>query len=158
MLSYETQKIGLLATTPTAFGGLLNRNAVAAMNDLGVGGRARVRVGIPQHGGDSYWNSIKLDRATFSTGAVINLHTESPIAIFREVDTKPHVIVPVNKKALRFTMGRTIVFARKVNHPGTKGLHNWQYANQQLRLRLPFAVHDAVEAALKMQPYAKRYS
>src|SRR6185503_17285440 len=127
-------------------------------NDLGEAARARVRVGIPKHGGDSLYNSIKLDRATISTGPTINVHTESPIAIFREVDTKAHVIAAVNKKALAFKIGRTLVFAKRVNHPGTKGLHNWQYADQQLRMRLPYAIHDAVEAALRMQPYAKRYS
>jgi hypothetical protein len=116
-----------------------------------------VRQGIPRHGGDSLYNSIKLDRATIGNPS-FNVHSESPIAIFREKDTKPHVIAAVNKKALAFTVGRTLVFAKKVNHPGTKGLHSWQHANQQLRLRLPWAIKSAIEASLNMQPYAKRYS
>lgn len=34
--------------------------------------------------------------------------------------TRPHEIRPVNKKALRFNIGGRVVFAKKVNHPGTK--------------------------------------
>ncbi len=34
--------------------------------------------------------------------------------------TRPHVIVPVNVKALRFMAGGATVFARRVNHPGSK--------------------------------------
>ncbi|MFH8577113.1 hypothetical protein [Streptomyces zaomyceticus] len=34
--------------------------------------------------------------------------------------TRPHVIRPRNAKALRFDMGGRIVFAKKVNHPGTR--------------------------------------
>lgn len=34
--------------------------------------------------------------------------------------TRPHVIRPVRAKALRFFVGGRPVFARRVNHPGTK--------------------------------------
>ena len=44
-------------------------------------------------------------------------------AIFVELDTQPHVIKPVNAKALRFKANGELVFATKVNHPGTKGHH-----------------------------------
>ena len=41
-----------------------------------------------------------------------------------EWDTRPHVIRPVRAKALRFVArDGTVVFAQKVNHPGTKGAH-----------------------------------
>ena len=35
--------------------------------------------------------------------------------------TRPHVIMPRKAKALRFTVGGEVVFATKVNHPGTTG-------------------------------------
>lgn len=35
--------------------------------------------------------------------------------------TPPHVIRPKSGKALKFNMGGRVVFARKVNHPGTAG-------------------------------------
>jgi hypothetical protein len=34
--------------------------------------------------------------------------------------TRPHVIEPVNAKALRFMIGGQVIFAKSVNHPGTK--------------------------------------
>jgi len=34
--------------------------------------------------------------------------------------TQPHVIVPVKKQALVFKKGGKMVFARRINHPGTK--------------------------------------
>lgn len=34
--------------------------------------------------------------------------------------TRPHVIRPRNAQVLRFRVGGRIVFARKVDHPGTK--------------------------------------
>ena len=42
------------------------------------------------------------------------------VPIFMEFGTEPHTIVPKNAKALRFEVGGEVVFAMKVNHPGTK--------------------------------------
>lgn len=48
-------------------------------------------------------------------------------ALYQAEGTRPHVIVPKagtrknpGKKALRFVFAGKVVFARKVNHPGTK--------------------------------------
>lgn len=53
------------------------------------------------------------------TGTVFN---NTKYAIFVHDPTKPHIIRPRSKKVLRFlgADGAT-VFARQVNHPGTKG-------------------------------------
>ena len=37
-----------------------------------------------------------------------------------EFGTAPHVIRPRRRKALRFNVGGSVVFAKKVNHPGTR--------------------------------------
>lgn len=37
-----------------------------------------------------------------------------------ELGTKPHVIRPRTKKALRFKSGGAVVFTKRANHPGTK--------------------------------------
>lgn len=42
-------------------------------------------------------------------------------ALFVHWGTKPHVIRPKNRKALRWPAGGRFVFAREVHHPGYKG-------------------------------------
>lgn len=37
-----------------------------------------------------------------------------------EFGTSPHVIKPVNRKALKFKVGNKIIFSKKVQHPGTE--------------------------------------
>ena len=56
-------------------------------------------------------------------------------AAYTEFGTRPHVIVPVRAQALRFApkgMGRLtgsprkggpVIFAKRVRHPGTRGMH-----------------------------------
>jgi hypothetical protein len=45
----------------------------------------------------------------------------APHAIFVQLGTRPHVIAPKNKKALRWASGGKFFFAGKVNHPGYRG-------------------------------------
>jgi hypothetical protein len=45
----------------------------------------------------------------------------APYAAFVHWGTRPHVIKPKNKKALRWAAGGAFAFAKKVNHPGYKG-------------------------------------
>jgi hypothetical protein len=58
----------------------------------------------------------------------------APHALFVHFGTKPHVILPSKKKALRWSAGGRFAFAKKVNHPGYRGD--------------PF-VHNAADAALR---------
>ncbi len=44
-------------------------------------------------------------------------------ALGLEKGTKPHVITPRRRRALRFVVGGREVFARRVNHPGTRAYH-----------------------------------
>lgn len=41
-------------------------------------------------------------------------------SVFVHNGTDPHIIRPRNARALRFTSGGQVVFARYVNHPGTR--------------------------------------
>lgn len=43
-----------------------------------------------------------------------------PYALMHHNGTDPHVIVPKTAKVLAFKSGGVTVFARKVNHPGTR--------------------------------------
>ena len=46
--------------------------------------------------------------------------TQAPYAGYVEFGTRPHVIRPKKGKVLRFKVGGTTVYARKVNHPGSR--------------------------------------
>lgn len=53
-------------------------------------------------------------------GATGYVGTDDEIAKFLEYGTKPHRIQPRNAKALKFEVGNKTVFAKYVNHPGTR--------------------------------------
>lgn len=43
-----------------------------------------------------------------------------PAALFVTLGTRPHLIRPVQARALRFTVGGRVVYAQLVHHPGNK--------------------------------------
>ena len=45
----------------------------------------------------------------------------APHALFVQFGTRPHVITPSKKKALRWPAGGAFAFATRVNHPGYRG-------------------------------------
>lgn len=45
----------------------------------------------------------------------------APHALFINAGTKPHIIRPKDKKALRWVVGNRFVFAKEVKHPGYRG-------------------------------------
>lgn len=45
----------------------------------------------------------------------------APHAVFVHWGTRPHVITPSKKKALRWPAGGAFAFAKRVNHPGYRG-------------------------------------
>lgn len=51
------------------------------------------------------------------TAVIVSSH---PATLYVVNGTRPHQIRPVRAKALRFTVGGRVVFAKLVNHPGTK--------------------------------------
>lgn len=56
------------------------------------------------------------------TAVIIGPNLEkAPYAPYVEFDTKPHVIKAKNARMLRFKINGRTVYARQVNHPGTKG-------------------------------------
>lgn len=57
------------------------------------------------------------------TGFSATITYTAPQATFTEEGTSPHVIVPRRAKVLAFQVGGRTVFARRVNHPGTKAQH-----------------------------------
>lgn len=47
--------------------------------------------------------------------------TNNPYAAFVEYGTRPHIIRPKEKQALKFKIGNENIFAKRVFHPGTSG-------------------------------------
>lgn len=70
-----------------------------------------------------------------------------------EFGTKPHVIVPKNKKTLAFQIGGTWIFTKKVNHPGFKGSSFMRYAaekqKQPFQRRMIAALNRLINAGPK---------
>jgi len=54
-------------------------------------------------------------------GEVLHFGAAKGYARYVEYGTRPHEILPVRAKALRFQVRDRIVFARRVRHPGTWG-------------------------------------
>ena len=86
---------------------------------------------------DSHFKTGALARSVYikriSSGYEIG-HDEriAPYAKFVHWGTKPHVIKPKDKKALRFIAGGKFAFAKSVNHKGYVG-HPWlKHAAEQI--------------------------
>lgn len=95
-----------------------------------------------------------LSRAIFSkmlsdTTGMVGVGQEAPYAGFVNNGTRPHIIRAVNAKALRFFVGGTAVFAKYVNHPGTKPTRFMETALQNRRERIPRIVSNYVKLGVK---------
>lgn len=65
--------------------------------------------------------SIRIEsRRTLTLRSVYTVGSDVSYASMVHDGTRPHQIRPRSAKALRFRVGGRIVFARVVNHPGTK--------------------------------------
>lgn len=68
----------------------------------------------------------------------------TPYALFVEVGTRPHPIYPKRASVLRFYLGGRTVFARSVQHPGTRAYafmgHAYEIAERVLYARAEAAV------------------
>lgn len=54
-----------------------------------------------------------------------DIHADAAHAEFVRDGTRPHVIVPVRARVLRFEVGGDVVYAARVNHPGTAPNTEW---------------------------------
>jgi hypothetical protein len=55
-----------------------------------------------------------------SSGLEGEVMVGAPYAVFVASGTQPHIIRPVRAQALRFEVGGDVVFAKRVQHPGTQ--------------------------------------
>ena len=59
-------------------------------------------------------------RRAFTLKTVWTIGSDVDYARYVNDGTSPHVIRPKTKQALRFKVGGRVVYARVVNHPGTR--------------------------------------
>jgi hypothetical protein len=71
----------------------------------------------------------------------------APHALFVVFGTKPHVIRPKTKKALRWVSGNGFAFAGKVNHPGYRGDNYLQRAADEAVRQMPAIINAAIKEA-----------
>ncbi|SRR5712691_2067245 len=88
-----------------------------------VADRARVNLSgkMLQRRSGVLYNSVA-DRV-LNLGTIVRgeVYSHVPYGYMQEVGTRPHVILPRKSGGyLRFEVGGRVVFAKKVNHPGTK--------------------------------------
>lgn len=75
------------------------------------------------------------------------IFTDVKYAPYVEFGTKPHVITPKNKKMLAFKSGGRLIFAKKVNHPGTKAYNYMRDAFEENKPKI-IKIYD--QMALKI--------
>jgi hypothetical protein len=99
-------------------------------------------------------DTITLKRASIKILSA-SVSTNSPIAIFRENNVRPHVIVPRNAQVLRFIPrgGGAPIFAKYVSHPGSAGTHSWRKAGEFVEENFQPLMKVAIDAALQGHTY-----
>ncbi len=70
-------------------------------------------------------------------------------ALYVNGGTKPHVILPKNFPFLRFVIAGRVIFARKVNHPGTSPRPFMEHAADAGGQAMKIAFEDGVEQAVQ---------
>lgn len=78
----------------------------------------------------------------------IALRADAPWAAYVNDGTRPHTIYPRNATVLRFTLGGQVVFARVVQHPGTRPYAFMEAGRAAMDAALPALWRTTVKAWL----------
>lgn len=81
-------------------------------------------------------------KAMVETYLIKNIYPDQDIIVFFEEGTRPHIIVPRNKKVLRWESAETgeEIFARRVRHPGTVAHHMFAQAEEEIQPKIDYLV------------------
>lgn len=161
-IEYAVEKAGVLKDPPDKFSRQMKKNVSTAVNDVLRPAQDMVRGPIPK-GASGLFQSIKLKRATIASPEATINSTHWLLELVEE-KTSAHVIRPRGSvsdmvagtahKALRFKVKGKMIFATKVNHPGTKGKYSWKAGYEFVEATLQTSIQQAVEAALAGQDYS----
>jgi hypothetical protein len=152
-MEFVINKTGALQFTgrPSAFKHLVNKNISTAENDTMRPARDMVKKPIPD-GASGILKAVTFERATIGK-LETSVRNEHPLMKYVEEDTKPHVIEAKNKKSLAFKVKGKLVFAKKVNHPGTKGKYSFLHAWEFFQGTIQPSVQQSIDAAFEGKPY-----
>jgi len=73
----------------------------------------------------------------------------APYSTILEEGSRPHIIVPVQARALRFEIGGEIIFAKRVMHPGTIGQGIIAMSIRQFYHEIPEAVEEGATESVE---------
>lgn len=108
--------------------GLVHRNMERRVRRVEAEARRRAPGSMGQ--GSNIRSAIQRGPGGDFRGVITLSH---PAALYILHGTRPHLIRPVRARALRFTVGGRVVYAKLVHHPGTR-------ANNFLAASLPAAL------------------
>lgn len=87
--------------------------------------------------------SIRIEsRRTFTFRSVYTVGSDLEYAAAVHDGTRPHQIRPKTARALRFRIGGRIVYARVVNHPGTRGKPFLDRALREVAAQRGYSFHQ----------------
>jgi hypothetical protein len=155
-VSYSVTASGILAEPSIQTGKRLERNVNGALNDVIGAAYKTIRLAIPVRHKDGQRSQVHFHPAKISTVGA-RVETASQKMVFLEKDTKAHEIRAVRARALRFVIRGKTIFAKSVQHPGTRGKHMWQRADAQVRERLIRRIDAAITSLFHGVSYVKRY-
>lgn len=84
---------------------------------------------------------IKAITRSWSSPVAVDVRTQGDVTlilvadarwIYNDQGTRPHLITPKRRTFLKFDVGGSTVFTKKVNHPGTKA----QYLNKRVQAKV----------------------
>lgn len=92
----------------------------------------------------SPWTHHVVFAITAPSATVREVATDDAIFRYQDAGTPPHEIRPRARRMLRFSVGGTEVFARRVRHPGTRAQHYTTTIADRMTVRLANHIRVAV--------------
>jgi len=85
---------------------------------------------------DDDQNQLVGEVGKFFDGETVQVGSRDEVLAFLEFGTEPHVITPSDAEALRFEVDNEVVYASRVEHPGTEPRFYLRGALQRTRAKL----------------------
>lgn len=118
---------------PRALRAELNRFADRDSKRVAEQIAAQARRTVRVRSGDTR-DSIMVVKSFSWRGPQWRVVVNDPVGQYLELGTRAHKIRARNAKVLRFEIGGRVIYAKEVNHPGTKATHFLANATRQVAI------------------------